>query len=90
MVASRRPSLIENTAPSSNPDTSPKTPKNNKNWDGSKITKDPSSFGRTEVNRGHLDEKGKFIPHGNVQDQFKKLGPPPPLPPIPKHPPSIG
>ena len=57
-----------------------------KSFDGSEITKDPSSFGHTEIKNGHFDEKGKFIPHGNVQDQFKKLGPPPPLPPIPKEP----
>ena len=67
-----------------NPDNSPNS--TNKNWDGSKITKDPSSFGHTEVDRGHWDGD-KFISHGKVQDQFKKLGPPPPLPPIPKEPP---
>jgi len=57
-------------------------------------TKTPSSefssaaFDVTGKNgkNGHLDEKGEFTPHGNVQDQFKKLGPPPPLPPIPKEP----
>jgi len=47
-----------------------------------------AAFDKTGKNgkNGHFDEKGKFIPHGNVQDQFKKLGPPPPLPPIPKEP----
>ena len=88
MVASRRPSLsidIDKNV-GSNPDTSPKTPKKNNNWDGSKIIKDPSSYGHTEVDRGHFDAEGKFISHGTVQDRFDKLGPPPPLPPIPKEP----
>jgi len=58
-----------------------------KSFDGSKILKNPSSFGHTEVDRGHWDGD-KFISHGKVQDQFDKLGPPPPLPPIPKEPPS--
>jgi len=83
MVASRRPSLSIDIDKDLG-DTSPKS--KTKSFDGSKITKDPSSFGHTEIKNGHFDEKGKFIPHGNVQDQFKKLGPPPPLPPIPKEP----
>ena len=58
-----------------------------KSFDGSKILKNPSSFGHTEVDRGHWDGD-KFISHGKVQKQFKKLGPPPPLPPTPKEPPS--
>ena len=47
-----------------------------------------AAFDKTGKNgkNGHFNEKGEFIPHGNVQDQFKKLGPPPPLPPIPKEP----
>ena len=83
MVASRRPSLSIDIDKDLG-DTSPKS--KTKSFDGSEITKDPSSFGHTEIKNGHFDEKGKFIPHGNVQDQFKKLGPPPPLPPIPKEP----
>jgi hypothetical protein len=59
MAASQRTSLIDtekflnDTDPSSNPDTSPTNKKKNAK---------------------------------KVQDQFKKLGPPPPLPPIPKEP----
>ncbi len=83
MVASRRTSLSIDIDKDSG-DTSPKS--NTKSFDGSKILKNPSSSGHSEVDRGHFDENGKFISHGNVQKQFKKLGPPPPLPPIPKEP----
>ena len=86
MVASRRPSLsidIDKNV-GSNSDTSP----TDKYWKGDKITNAPSKAGFTEVDRGHFDAEGKFISHGTVQDQFDKLGPPPPLPPIPKEPPS--
>ena len=82
MVASRRPSLSIDIDKDLG-DTSPKS--KTKSFDGNEILENPSSFGHTGIN-GHFDEKGKFIPHGNVQDQFKKLGPPPPLPPIPKEP----
>ena len=83
MVASRRTSLSIDIDKDSG-DTSPKS--NTKSFDGSKILNNTSSFGHTEVDRGHFDENGKFISHGKVQKQFKKLGPPPPLPPTPKEP----
>ena len=83
MVASRRTSLSIDIDKDLG-DTSPKS--KTKSFDGSKILKNPSSSGHSEVDRGHFDENGKFISHGNVQNQFKKLGPPPPLPPIPKEP----
>ena len=69
MAASQRTSLIDtekflnDTDPSSNPDTTPN------NW-----------------NDGGMVEEAKKKNAKNVQDQFKKLGPPPPLPPIPKEP----
>ena len=54
--------FLNDTDPSSNPDTSPY-------WN----------------DRGMV-EKAKEKNAKKVQDQFKKLGPPPPLPPIPKEP----
>ena len=69
MAASQQTSLIDtekflnDTDPSSNPDTTPN------NW-----------------NDGGMVEEAKKKNAKNVQDQFKKLGPPPPLPPIPKEP----
>jgi len=84
MVASRRTPLSIDIDKDlgSNSDTSP----TDKYWKGDKITNAPSKAGFTEVDRGHFNEKGEFISHGKVQDRFDKLGPPPPLPPIPKEP----
>jgi hypothetical protein len=85
-MATRSFSLIPktNTDSPSNPDTSPG---NNKYWKGDEITNDTSSFGHTELDRGHWDGD-KFISHGKVQKQFKKLGPHSSKPPEPKEPPS--